>query len=266
MSFDFRSRLTWIGRTDSGVVRQRLYDRGIHGVGLSLLDPGAKTWAAAVRKEAPAFPFFYYDPHWDGLAADGSALKARQRIDSLLVGVGALPGELLMLDLELVSAEYERRLLFGSSGNRGLFGSNNPNAPTGTQAGRPFGYTNAPFQNHTVVDMQAIYDAGGHWYSQGYYGDMSPADLSADLLEIVRDMEAVVVAPMFVRAGELVHPFYDGLRIANDQRDGCYFTAERIPGVFSALTAAHLSVHVDSFTKDALRTHYRELAQKQAAA
>jgi hypothetical protein len=266
MSFDFRSRLTWIGRTDSGVVRQRLYDRGIHGVGLSLLDPGAKTWAAAVRKEAPAFPFFYYDPHWDGLAADGSALKARQRIDSLLVGVGALPGELLMLDLELVSAEYERRLLFGSSGNRGLFGSNNPERTdrhAGGQAVRlheravpePHGGRHAgdlrrrrPLVQPGLLRRHvAGRSVGGSARDRPRHGGRCRgADVrarrrtGASLLRRPADRERP--------AGRLLlHRGADTGRVRGTHRGASLSSRRR-------------------FTKDALRTHYRELAQKQAAA
>jgi hypothetical protein len=129
-----------------------------------------------------------------------------------------------------------------------------------------------PFQNHTVVDFQALYDAGAHWYAQLYYGDMAPADESAVLLEIIRDFRAWALdgngeqdPGLPVNAAELVHPFYDGLKIAADQRDGSYFTAERIPGVFTVSSLRHPSI-AEVFTKTSLRAHYRELAKQQEAA
>src|SRR3954467_5279824 len=173
-NFNWRSRLAWIGRTDSGIVRQRLYDRGIYGLGLSLLDPGANTWAKAISTEA-AFPFFYSDPHWHGLAGDGSALKYRQLLDSQLKALDDT-GSMLMVDLELVSQEYVKRLLFGAPGNRGLIGSNNPANPVGTQQNRPLAYTNMGFQGNTVPSRMLI-DADVHMYPQTYYGDMAPADV-----------------------------------------------------------------------------------------
>jgi hypothetical protein len=256
------NRVTWIGRTDSGVVRQRLYDRDIGTLLLSPLDPGRKAWDAAIRKEG-AHTGRYIDPHWYGLAADGKALAFRQVCDAACTELVA--GEMLMLDLEFVSPEYLRRLLFGSTGNRGLVGSNNPQQPTGTQAGRPLAYTNMPFQNHTVVDFVAIWNAGLHWYPQLYYGDMSPADVGAVLLEIERDMRAWVVGEEGwpVNFSERLHPFYDGKLYATDQRDGAWFTAERIPGVFSptAWMGRLLQARRAPVTGDSLRAYYTKLAE-----
>lgn len=261
MSFDWRSRLTWIGRTDSGVVRQRLYDRGISGLGYSPLDPGAKVHMDAVRSEGKQ-PFLYSDPHWYGLAGDGSALKYRQQLDADCARL-LKPGEMLMVDLEQVSAEYVKRLLNGALGNRGLVGSNNPSSPTGTQAGRPLAYTNEPFKDGTVVPLADIAIAGLHFFPQLYYGDMSPADTGAVVLDLARWIESDISAtPKGELPAAIVHPFYDGARIATDQRDGAYFTAERIPGVFSALGSMQFfAAHAGGFTKKNLRAHYSTLAE-----
>jgi hypothetical protein len=252
MTMQLSDRSTWIGRTDSGIVRQRLYDRGITGLGLSLLDPGASTWAKAIRNE-PGCPFFYYDPHWDNLAGDGSALKARQRIDALLLAVGAKPAEPLMLDLEQCSKDYVTRLLLGSTSGRGLTsGALYKANPTASQPGRPIGYTNEPFKDGTVVPVDVLEGAGCHWFPQLYYGDMSPADGAAVALEVAR----------WGFPADRVHPFYDGARVASDQRDGCYFVAERIPGVFvtSFGTVAEMEAR-RTYTKASLRAHYTQLAR-----
>jgi hypothetical protein len=245
-------RLTWIGRTDSGVVRQRLYDRDIGSLGLNPLDPGADVWAKAIRKEG-AVPHWWSDPHHYGLAKDGSALAYRKQLDADLSRL-ALPGEMVMPDLELLSKEYVKRLFFGALGNRGLYGSNNDlTTMDGTQFGRQLGYTNMPFQDSSVVPIDVLVAARVKWFPQGYYGDMSPADMASIVLEIIRwEFPAVDV-----------HPFYDGKLIASDQRDGGWFTAERIPGVFVAGPQIRSLMGLkqpEHFTKDSLRAYYTGLA------
>lgn len=86
------------------------------------------------------------------------------------------------------------------------------------QPSRPTGYTNAPFQGG-YVPTSDLRTCNMHLYVQLYYGDMSPADPSAALLEQIRQGMPSV----------MVHPFYDGARYTNDSRDGCYFTLERLP-------------------------------------
>ncbi len=220
-------RAVWITSTGSGVVRQRLYDRGITHIGYDPRDPGAKLHIDAVRSEGRV-PFIFSDPRWYGLEA--SALKYRQQLDADIARL-LKPGEPYMVDPEQTTLEFQRRLLNGSVGNRGLVGSNNPSYPTGTQADRPLWVTFEPFQNHTVVAISELIEAGAHWFPQTYYGpapwngnqDMTPATEAAVVLEIVREG----FPP------ERVHPFRDGLHIASDDRDVAYFTAERIPGVFT---------------------------------
>jgi hypothetical protein len=240
--------LTWIGRTDSGVVRQRLYDRDIGTLLLSPLDPGRKPWLTAIRKEG-ASTGFYIDPHWFGLAADGKALAFRTLCDNFCIEL--LPGEMLMLDLELVSKDYVTRLIAGSPGNRGLLGSGRAGMP-GTQADKLVTYTNMPFQNGTVVPSGLLEAYGVGWWPQLYYGDMSPADTAAVCLEIAR----------WNYPASEIHPFYDGKLIASDQRDGGWFTAERIPGVFSPTSwmAALLRKDFAPVSKESLRTYYTALA------
>jgi hypothetical protein len=215
-------RATWILSTGNGVVRKRLYERGINFIGYDPHDPGAAEHMNAVRKEGRT-PFFFSDPRWYGLHADGSALKYRQQLDSDCARL-LKAGEPLMVDLEQVSMEYVRRLLNGSAGNRGLVGSNNPSNSTGTQADKQLWYSNEPFQDGTVVPIPELVAAGAHWFPQLYYGPMTPADSAAVVLEIAR----------WGFPADRIHPFYDGMLIASDQRDGAYFTAERIPGVFTA--------------------------------
>lgn len=55
-------------------------------------------------------------------------------------------------------------------------------------------------------------------YVECYYGDMSPADAAACVLEQARRLSAWTVRPM-----------YDGANLPADHRDGCVFTLERLP-------------------------------------
>lgn len=248
-------RLTWIGRTDSGVVRQRLYDRDIKTLLLSPLDPGRKAWDVAIRKEGGQTGRFI-DPHWYGLAGDGNALAFRKVCDAACAELQS--SEMLMVDLEMVSKEYVRRLFEGAAGNRGLVDSSNPAYSDGTQSMRPIGYTNMPFQDGTVVPVDVLVNSVVTWWPQFYYGDMSLADPAAVVLEIAR----------WGFAASAIRPFYDGKLISPDQRDGGYFTAERIPGVWSAARAS-ASFMLDRgaprpdpfWTKDDLRAHYSQLAK-----
>jgi hypothetical protein len=226
-----------------------LYDRDIGTLLLSPLDPGRKPWLTAIHQERAATGY-YIDPHWYGLAADGQALKFRQKCDEVCLELQS--SDMLMLDLELVSPEYVKRLLEGAPGNRGLLESNNPQFNRGTQVDKQITYTNMPFQNGTVVPIPLLADLAVPWWPQLYYGDMSPADTAAVCLEIAR---------WGFPASE-IHPFYDGKLIATDQRDGGWFTAERIPGVFSATASPMFSIRDTSwrFSKASLRAHYTGLA------
>jgi len=260
MFYDWHGRMAWIGRTDSGVSRQRLRERfKIDTFLYSLLDPGAKVHIAACRAEGSQTGG-YIDPHWFGLSDDGEALQFRQKTDELVAAVGMKANDHLQIDCELVSPEFLRRTVEGSTGNRGLFGSKNTQKPTGTQADKRGSYTNMPFQNHTVVDFPVIARYGLHWFPQLYYGDMSPADASAVILEILRDMRAWAGA----NYAEQVHPFHDGLKYTTDQRDAAWFTAERLPGIFGfaaeqPVFAATLDLQ-KSLTRTTLREYYKDLA------
>lgn len=86
------------------------------------------------------------------------------------------------------------------------------------QPSRPTSYTNAPFQGG-YVPTSDLKTCNMHLYIQLYYGDMSPADQSAAILEQIRQG----------MPSNMVHPFYDGARYTADARDGCYFTLERMP-------------------------------------
>jgi hypothetical protein len=87
------------------------------------------------------------------------------------------------------------------------------------QPRRPTSYTNEPFKDGTVVPIPVLIAASLHWYPQLYRGDMSPVDPAAVLLELAR----------WGYPPNMLHPFYDGARLPADARDGCCFTAERLP-------------------------------------
>lgn len=86
------------------------------------------------------------------------------------------------------------------------------------QPKRPTALTDEPFQGG-VLPWPEIRAAGMHYYPQLYHGDMSPADGAAVVLEACR----------YLGDPNKVHPFYDGEHWGSDQRDGCYFTLERMP-------------------------------------
>lgn len=85
------------------------------------------------------------------------------------------------------------------------------------QPRRPTAYTNEPFQG-PLVPVDALRVANMPHFPQLYYGDMRQADPAAVMREAITYYSAAKV-----------HPLYDGERFAEDQRDGCYFTLERMP-------------------------------------
>jgi len=260
MAFDHMRKGTWVASTSSGYRRDRLYARGIDTVYFSPLDPGAPVHIAAVRAEG-RIPGIYSDPHWYGLHTDGNALRYRQQLDADIVRL-LRPGEPFFPDLELTSLDYQYRLFCGSPGNRGLCRSQNPNAPTGTQQGRPVRFTDMPFQNHTVVNLQVFAEVPElQWAPQLYYGDMSPASEAAVIQEVQRELDFYAPRPLNANANR-VHPFYDAARYTTDQRDGDYFTAERFPGMFGALTR-RTAARAWIMDKQQLRNYYTRVGGEQ---
>lgn len=254
MFYDWRGKMVWIGRTDSGISRQKLRERfKIDTFLYSMLDPGAKEHMAACRSEGSQTGG-YIDPTWFGLGDDGEALAFRKKTDELVVTCGMKANDHLQIDCEIVSLEHLRRTVEGAPGNRGLFGSNNTLNPVGTQADKKPSYTNMPFQNHTVVALDVIVKYGLHWFPQLYYGNMARADAAAVILEILRDMRAWAG----VNYAELVHPFHDGMAWTSDQRDAAWFTAERLPNIFTLM-----GITTETFVpmdKKELRAYYKDLA------
>src|SRR5438132_14258428 len=98
MVFNHSLRGAWVGGTDSGYRRDRLYARGIDVVYFSPLDSGARAHIDAVRAEGKV-PGIYSDPHWYGLAGDGRAVEYRQRLDADIARLLG-PGEPYFPDLE----------------------------------------------------------------------------------------------------------------------------------------------------------------------
>ena len=246
--------MVWIGRTDNGISRQKLRERfKIDTILYSLLDPGAPVHIKAARDEGVQTGG-YYDPSWFGTPR---ALDMRKKVDELVIKCGLKAGDHLQTDAELVPIEYLQRLIEGSAGNRGLFGSNNAAQPQGTQADKKPSYTNMPFQNHTVVDFSVLAKYGIHWFYQLYYGAMDPADGNAVCLEILRDFRAWAG----VNWAEFVHPFYDGARYMPDQRDGAWFTAERLPNIFAAAVRDLAEHEFKAYGRQELRDYYTELAK-----
>jgi hypothetical protein len=258
MDYDWRGRMVWYARTDSGVSRSVLRTRfKIDTLLYSLLDPGAKVHIAAARSEGFQVGA-YADPHWFGLEGDGHSLEFRQKCDALIANVGLQPGDHFQIDPEGCSPTWLYNTIVGAPGNRGLFASNRTQSPTGTQEDKKGSYTNMPFQNHTVVNFPAVVQGRCHWFYQKYYGDMSPADGDAICLEILRDMRAWAGQNW----AEKTHAFYDGVKYTSDQRDGAYFTAERLPNVFTMMAQLHPLEEIREdhaeLTKEDLRAYYKK--------
>jgi hypothetical protein len=261
MDYDWRGRGCWIGRTDSGIPRSVLRDRyRMDTLLYSTLDPGAKVHIAAARNEGFQVGV-YADPHWYDLAGDGHALDFRKKVDAAVSACGVQADEHVMIDPENCSMSWLWNAVVGAPGNRGLFASSNNEKPMGTQEDKRGHYTNAPFQNHTVVNMPAIVRGRLHWDYQLYYGGMEPADGNGVVLEILRDFRSWAGQNW----SEKTHPFYDGARYVDDQRDGWWFTAERLSGVFATsaklVAAEELKHGLAEWGKIELRDHYRKLAE-----
>jgi hypothetical protein len=176
---------------------------GAHKIKVVYIDPRSGNAAATCSSlRANGFtPGIYYVPQW--FPGPTPQEHAKKVSDYVQVQKLVQTGEPVMLDLEALSTIWVTAFLK----------SYRQHLPT-----RPTAYTNAPFQNETVVPVDVLQQYGLHWYPQMYYGDMSPADPAAVMLEVTR-----------IYPPEMVHPFYDGACIPADARDGCVFTCERIP-------------------------------------
>ena len=167
------------------------------------IDPrtwNAPTVCADIRAHALTAGF-YYVPGW----TPGPTPQEHAKIVSDYVQVNKLlkPGEPVMLDLEQLSIPWVEAFL---KKLRAYLPS------------RPLAYTNAPFQNETVVPVAALEAADAHWFPQLYYGQMQPADAAAVMAEVCRIYDPAKV-----------HPFHDGAMLPVDSRDCCVFTLERLP-------------------------------------
>jgi hypothetical protein len=173
-------------------------------IGTVYVDPrsGNAATVTAQLRAAGVTPGIYFDPHWDG--GNMTPQQHAGVISNYVQHTGLIePGEPVMLDMEALSIPWVANFLEE-------YRDHLPERPTA--------YTNAPFQNQTVVPVNALKTYGLHWYPQTYYGDMSPADTAAVMLEVAR-----------IYPPDMVHPFYDGAHLPADARDGAVFTLERLP-------------------------------------
>jgi hypothetical protein len=189
----------WIYKDDTYV--KAICDR--HNIGVIYIDPrsgNAQQVAASVRADNRTAGV-YYVPGW----TPGPTPQQHAQIVSDYVQKAGIivTGEPVMLDLEQLSIPWVEAFLK----------SYRQHLPQ-----RPTAYTNEPFQNETVVPVATLQKYGLHWYPQTYYGDMSPADSAAVMLEVSRIYDPT-----------MVHPFYDGAHLPADVHDGCIFTLERLP-------------------------------------
>lgn len=196
---DWNARAAWLYQNDPPDYAKI----AAHGVGVVYVDPrsgNAKAVVDDVRAHGLT-PGIYYDPHWTG----GITAKEQAQVVSDYVQKAKLirTGEPVMLDIELLSIPWVTEFVKA-------YRSYLPSRPTAV--------TVAPFQT-PVLPIGAFIGAGFHCYVQTYYGDMSPADGIAAVLELVR-----AGYPAYK-----VHPFYAGERLPADARDGAVFTMERLP-------------------------------------
>lgn len=74
-------------------------------------------------------------------------------------------------------------------------------------------------QDQTVLPLVAMRNAGVHWYVELFYGDMSPDNAAAAMLQAAR-----------LYPPSMVGPCYDGAALPSDWiDDGVIFVEERIP-------------------------------------
>lgn len=177
-----------------------------HAIEVVYVDPRSGNAAAVIadlRAHAVA-PGIYTAPSWHP-SMDGPmfALWTSQQLNALLPRAGAPEASPFMADLEGVDVSWQTAFLAS-------YRSYEP--------ARPSSATVAPFQGGLVATGRLAV-AGFHLYPQLYYGDMTPADPAGVLLELARQGFPA----------DRLHPFYDGARLPSDARDGCVFTAERLP-------------------------------------
>jgi hypothetical protein len=197
---NWNAKSAWIyEETMPDIAKARKY--GIEVIYVDLRSSNAKSVIERVQG-AGLIAGAYFAPDWmPSVSANGFADWVSQQLNTLLPKKLEAPP--CMLDLE-VPTQFAVDVIT-------RYRSHQPNRPTS--------YTNAPFQGN-LVPISTIAKWGLHMYVQLYYGGMQAADASAALMEQVR------------RGGMLsqaIHPFYDGAAYAKDQRDGCYFTLERLP-------------------------------------
>jgi hypothetical protein len=176
-----------------------------HQIGAVYVDPRSANIEALIAdiRSHGLVPGIYTDPSWmPQMNGVGFAQWTSYMLNKYLPRTsGEAPP--YMADLEQMSLPWQRTFLA---------------AYRLRQPRRPSSVTVAAFQG-PVLALTTMRLLGFHLYPQLYYGDMSSADAAAVVLELVR----------LGFPADRVHPFYDGVRLPSDARDGCVFTLERIP-------------------------------------
>lgn len=198
---NFAEKSAWIYKeTDPEVEKAAKY-----GIKTVYVDPRSANAPQVVSKlrAAGITAGAYFARDWQPtMTAIELAAWISQRLNALLpkTAAGAPP---VMLDMEV--------------GGNTKFAADLILAYRAHQPARPTAYTNAPFQGG-YVPYVALQQRGMPFFVQLYYGGMQPADAAAAILEASRNMNP-----------RDVFPFYDGAHPTADQREGCYFTLERMP-------------------------------------
>lgn len=177
-----------------------------YGIGVVYIDPRSANAATVVSdlRTRSFMPGVYTAPDWQPSMDAPTFAKWTSDQLNAVVPRGSLPeAPPYMGDFEGVDPTWQASFLAS-------YRSYQPH--------RPSSVTVAPFQGG-LIDTHDLAGWSFHLYPQLYYGDMSPADPAAVLLEMARQG--------FPAA--MLHPFYDGARLPADRRDGCVFTAERLP-------------------------------------
>lgn len=198
---DFMTKAAWVYANEQpDVAKAQRY-----GINVIYIDPRSGNHVAEIAafRGAGILVGAYFASSWFGTTGTAFADQASKILNTVLPK-GTLPeAPPCMLDLEECPVQWVTDCLV-------RYRQHQPNRPTSL--------TDEPFQGG-VLPWDEIRNAGLHYYPQLYHGDMSPADGPAVVLEAAR----------YLGDPNRVHPFYAGERWGSDQRDGCYFTLERLP-------------------------------------
>lgn len=158
----------------------------------------------AIRAAGITPGLYFADSWWPSMAGPVFADRVSAMLNQFLPKKpGMVEAPPCMLDIEASTVAWQAMMLTRYRQHQPL---------------RPTSYTDGAFMGG-VTNWGALKLANMDYYAQVYYGDMRSADAAAVVLESCR----------YLGEPNRVHPFYAGEHYGADQRDGAYFTLERMP-------------------------------------